>query len=90
MGDFTFRYINNSDVVTRVPSREMGYSHVGNSLIFDAQGEVQADMHFWNRFPERLKGDVNEFLKGKLALFNDHAIKHYVANADKNLARDPF
>jgi triacylglycerol lipase len=89
-GEFTFRYINNSDVVTRVPTREMGYSHVGTSLTFDAGGHVHADLHFWNRFLERVKGDLNEFLKGKLAVFNDHAIQNYVTNAEKNLPVDPF
>jgi len=89
-GEFTFRYINNSDVVTRVPTREMGYSHVGTSLTFDAGGAVHADMHFWNKFLERMKGDLNEFLHGKFALFNDHAIQNYVANAEQNLPVDPF
>ena len=89
-GEFTFRYVNNADVVTRVPTREMGYSHVGTSLVFDANGTVHADMHFWNKFLERMKGDLDEFLRGKLALFNDHAIQNYVTNAEKNLDRDPF
>jgi triacylglycerol lipase len=89
-GEFTFRYINNSDVVTRVPTREMGYSHVGTSLIFDAKGHDHADMHFWNRFLERMKGDLDEFLHGKFAVFNDHAIHNYVTNTDRNLEKDPF
>ncbi|MHB8522848.1 MAG: lipase family protein [Limisphaerales bacterium] len=88
--EFTFRYVNNADVVTRVATREMGYSHVGTSLTFDANGVVHADMHFWNKFLERMKGDLNEFLHGKFALFNDHEIKNYVANADKNLNQHPF
>jgi triacylglycerol lipase len=89
-GGFTFRYVNNSDVVTRVPTREMGYSHVGTSLTFDADGAVHADMHFWNKFLERMKGDLNEFLHGKFALFNDHAIQNYVTNADRNRDKNPF
>ncbi len=89
-GEFTFRYVNNSDVVTRVATREMGYSHVGTSLIFDASGDVHADMHFWNKFLERMKGDLNEFLHGEVAPFNDHAIKNYISNAQKNLAVHPF
>ena len=89
-GQFTFRYVNNADVVTRVPTREMGYSHVGTSLTFDASGDVHADMHFWNKFLERVKGGLNEFLHGKFAVFNDHGIAHYIANAQKNLGTDPF
>jgi triacylglycerol lipase len=89
-GEFTFRYVNNSDVVTRVPTREMGYSHVGTSLTFDANGDVHADMHFWNKLLERFKGDLDEFMQGKVAPFNDHSIANYITNADKNLSRDPF
>ena len=89
-GEFTFRYVNNSDVVARVPTRGMGYSHVGTSLTFDANGGVHADMHFWNKFLERMKGNLNEFLHGKFAVFNDHAIQNYIANAEKNLPVDPF
>ena len=82
--------VNNSDVVTRVPTRQMGYSHVGTSFTFDAGGAVHADTHFWNKFLERFKGDVNAFLRGKLALFDDHAIANYVRNAENNLDQDPF
>ena len=89
-GEFTFRYVNNSDVVTRVPTREMGYSHVGTSLTFDANGDIHANMHFWNKFLERMKGDLKEFLRGKFAIFNDHGITNYVANAQKNIGMDPF
>ena len=56
----------------------------------DAGGAVHADVHFWNKFLERVKGDITEFLQGKLAVFNDHAITNYVANTEKNLQRDPF
>jgi triacylglycerol lipase len=89
-GDFTFRYVNNSDVVTRVATRAMGYSHVGTSLTFDAAGTVHADMHFWNKLLERFKGNLDEFLHGKVAPFNDHAIANYVRNSEINLNRDPF
>ncbi len=87
---FTFRYINNSDVVTRVPTREMGYTHVGTSLLFDAKGDVHTDMHFWNKLLERLKGSLDEFLNGQVAPFNDHGIQHYIANAERNLQKNPF
>ncbi|MBI1841744.1 MAG: lipase family protein [Verrucomicrobia bacterium] len=89
-GEFTFRYVNNSDVVTRVATREMGYSHVGTSLTFDASGVVHADMHFWNKLLERLKGDLDEFLHGKVRPLNDHASENYVNNTEKNLQRNPF
>jgi triacylglycerol lipase len=89
-GEFTFRYVNNADVVTRVPTREMGYSHVGTTLQFDASGQLQADMHFWNRFLETVKGDLKELIQGRVAPLEDHRINHYVRLAKTNLKRDPF
>ena len=89
-GDFAFRYVNNVDVVTRVPTREMGYSHVGTTLTFDADGQAHADMHFWNKFLEQIKGGLEELLAGKIAPLNDHAVKNYVNRARKNLKRKLF
>src|SRR5262249_17801311 len=34
-GDRTFRFVNHRDIVTRVPLRLMGYSHVGQLMFFD-------------------------------------------------------
>lgn len=89
-GDFTFRYVNNADIVTRLPTRSMGYSHVGTTLMFDAEGQVQADSHWWNSFLERVRGTLTEMLHGNIAAFADHASEHYVDNAQKNLAINPF
>jgi triacylglycerol lipase len=41
-----FRFVNNNDVVTRVPTRAMGYRHVGQVLVFDSSGKIQTDLHF--------------------------------------------
>lgn len=33
-----FRFVNNNDIVTRVPTRTMNYSHVGSLRFFDSSG----------------------------------------------------
>ncbi len=81
-----FRYVNNNDVVTRVPLREMEYSHVGTFLYYDAGGVLQTDLHWWNKFLETIKGEIEDFLKPGLAFIKDHFISNYVENARKNLA----
>src|SRR5262249_11881317 len=43
----TFRYVNDQDVVTRVPPRAMWYSHVGTFLFFDVLGEVHTSPRWW-------------------------------------------
>ena len=54
------RFVNNNDVVTRVPLRTMGYSHVGTFLYFDADGKLHDDMGFWFRFVDSVKGAVED------------------------------
>ena len=86
----TFRYVNNADVVTRVPTREMGYRHIGTLLYFDDKGNIQSDIHWWNQFVDSIKGDVEGFLTGKVAALDDHFINNYIARCDANLGKNPF
>jgi triacylglycerol lipase len=85
-GDYkprAFRYVNNNDVITRVPAREMGYSHVGTFLYFDAKGELHNDLALWNRFVETVKGGIKDFLKPGPDFVNDHSMEKYLANCRK-------
>ncbi|MSQ09607.1 MAG: lipase family protein [Dehalococcoidia bacterium] len=40
----TYRYVNNSDIVSRIPLRTMAYSHVGLSKYFDRTGQLRDDL----------------------------------------------
>jgi triacylglycerol lipase len=80
--DKTFRFVNNDDLVTRVPPRELGYSHVGQTLFFDEHGVLQNDDHFWNRFlvavDVGVEGMVN--VDSNIA---EHNIQLYIDNTQK-------
>jgi len=78
-----FRYVNNNDVITRVPAREMNYSHVGTFLYFDAKGELHNDLALWNRFVETVKGGLKDFLKPGPDFVKDHSMENYLANCKK-------
>jgi triacylglycerol lipase len=87
----TFRYVNNADVVTRVPNRvPFGYRHVGTFLYFDEHGDIETDEHWWNRFLNAVQGDAMELLSGKIAPLDDHFIANYIANTQRNLGKNPF
>ena len=52
-----FRFVNNQDIVTRVPPRFFPhfpwpdiYGHAGRLLLFDAKGGLHNDEHWWNSF----------------------------------------
>jgi len=56
-GNVTFRFVNDKDIVTRVPPRIVPniplpefYGHFGTLRYFDAEGNLHADDHWWNAF----------------------------------------
>ena len=83
-----YRFQNNEDIVTRVPSRLMGYSHVGQCLYIDTEGAVQTDTGFWYRFLDFFEGafdtlvDIIEKEKNiKVilgSLIKDHDLDQYI------------
>lgn len=86
-----FRFVNNNDVVTRVPPRVAGFSHVGTLLYFDANGDVKSDPALWFKFVDSIKGGVENL--GKLApdAIRDHSMDAgYLPNLKKNLGVNPL
>jgi len=84
----TFRFVNNNDIVTRVPLRAQGFRHIGRILYIDVNGKVQDDINWWNRFLDRVKGRIEDL--GKLGPdgIKDHSMEEgYVPNLarEKNL-----
>lgn len=74
----SFRFVNNNDTVTRIPPREMGYSHVGTFLYFTATGQIKTDPYFWLQFLDRVQGSMDDFMKPGLDCINDHRIDCYI------------
>jgi triacylglycerol lipase len=74
----TFRFQNNNDIVTRVPARVVGYSHVGSFVYITAKGTLTTDAGFWFQFLDRVKGAVNDIGSRRLDLIEDHGMEHYI------------
>ena len=76
----TFRYVNNNDIVARVPPRSSGYSHVGSFRYFDKNGVQDDQMDWWDKVVDRMKGNIDEILNSKVGIdgIKDHAIANYV------------
>lgn len=83
-GDRFYRFQNNQDIVTRVPSRLMGYSHVGRCLYIDADGAIHSDSGFWFRFLDFVDGAFDALreklreVKSTEGIIDDHVIDRYV------------
>jgi triacylglycerol lipase len=46
----TYRFVNNNDIVTRVPPRALDYRHVGKMIYFTSGGRAETDIGFWMQF----------------------------------------
>ena len=78
-----FRFHNNNDLVTRVPSRLMGYSHVGTYLYIAEAGSIHQETGFWFRFLDAIKGALEDARELGLDGIKDHDLAEYQAAVDK-------
>ncbi len=92
----TYRFVNNLDIVPRVPPRILNYNHVGEFEFFDAKGRFKQGLSFWKRLLE----DVEAFTDSAEQRFEelkistpegiaDHAIANYIARIEQNLPVGP-
>jgi triacylglycerol lipase len=78
-----FRFVNNTDVVPRVPPRAGLYSHVGTFLYFDETKTLRADPGFWFRRLDALKSAVDDFRTLRPGAVKDHAMTEYLAALER-------
>ena len=71
------RWVNNNDIVTRVPFAIMGYRHDGNEHYLNTKGFVRQPT-LCQKIKDRFRGLVAGAKKGKIDSFNDHSIDEYI------------
>ena len=77
--DRYFRFQNASDIVSRVPARVMGYSHVGTLYYIDQDGDISTDMKWWYRFLDMTTDVLSNLGDRELEGIEDHDIDRYIA-----------
>lgn len=78
------RFQNNEDIVTRVPTRLAGYSHVGNCLYINTAKEIHGDPGWWYRFLDTVEGAANSLIKsGSVGAIKDHDMNRYLEAIEK-------
>ena len=78
------RWVNNNDIVTRVPLAIMGYVHHGHEHYMNAYG-LERKMTTWQRTKDRWRGMWMGIKTGSIDNFSDHSMVNYIANLEKNI-----
>lgn len=74
-----WRAVNHRDVVPRVPTRSMGYRHVGRALYFGGDGTPSIDPTRWMTLLDSLPFDAETDWTAQVAEFGkDHFIDSYI------------
>jgi triacylglycerol lipase len=71
------RWVNNNDIVTRVPPTWLGYRHTGTRMYLDRHGDIRR-FTAQQRAKDRWAGFTDGLRKRRFDHFSDHAIANYV------------
>ena len=71
------RWVNNNDIVTRVPPAWIGYRHSGEEIYLNTFGRIR-NINGWQRTKDLWRGFVRGIKQGKLDHFDDHFIFNYI------------
>ena len=71
-----YRWVNNNDIVTRVPPWWLGYRHKGQEMYLNAYGEIRR-LTAWQRMKDRWRGFVSGLKLREFDHFTDHSIMRY-------------
>lgn len=82
-----FRYVNNNDVVTRVPPAWFGYRHCGAEVYLDRRGKIRK-AEFGGKTRDRWIGFWSGLINGKIDSFADHSIHQYIKAIDQALVEE--
>ncbi len=72
-----YRWVNNNDIVCRVPPAWMGYKHCGREFYFNAFGKLRRYSP-WRRFRDRWHGLMVSLREWKIDHLADHSMDRYI------------
>lgn len=73
------RWVNNNDIVTRVPPVWMGYRHCGKEMYLNRKGKL-SKVNGWTKTYDRLWGFLHGLKQFRIDHFSDHSIDRYIEN----------
>jgi triacylglycerol lipase len=72
-----YRWVNNNDIVARVPPPWIGYRHKGQEVYLNAYGKIRR-LTPWQRVKDRWRGFVRGLRERRFDHFADHSVGQYV------------
>ena len=76
--DFTFRFVNDNDVVPHVPRGDMNFSHVGTLMRFDEKGRLEAKKKKKKSLLKKIGDRIED--TATLDDLRDHPMSQYLKN----------
>lgn len=74
-----YRWVNNNDIVPRVPPLWLGYRHMGQEIYINRRGRI-SNLRSWLRVRDRFWGLIASLKHCKLDYFSDHSMVDYIAH----------
>jgi triacylglycerol lipase len=72
-----YRWVNNNDIVARVPPGWLGFRHKGQEVYLNAYGKIRR-VTGWQRVKDRWRGFVRGLRERRFDHFADHSISQYI------------
>lgn len=82
-----YRWVNNNDIVTRVPPPWLGYRHTGKEMYLNANGKLRR-LTGWQRTKDRLRGFLRGVRSWRIDHFTDHLQINYINYIAEIVAAD--
>lgn len=79
------RWVNNNDIVTRVPPPFVGYRHNGVEFYIDGNGDIR-DRSGFSRVKDRTKAFWSGLRKGRIDPVQDHLMPEYIGAIQNAIA----
>jgi triacylglycerol lipase len=77
-----YRWVNNNDIVPRIPPRWLGYRHMGQEIYLNRHGKIST-LRRWLRVHDRFRGLLSSLRVWKLDYFSDHSMNEYISHIQK-------
>lgn len=70
------RWVNNNDIVPRLPPAWLGFRHAGREMYLNRDGQLR-NLNYWGKLNDRVRGFVSTLMRLRIDWFSDHLINSY-------------